>query len=374
MQADQRRYALAAAAATAFIALAIVTAVIRDQPPVATGSPSTTPPTVAVPRILFAHHVVLDTVPGGGPVVTSAYDSFEVLTPGGPRQSHAVAGVAVGTPVFDGRDRVAFWRRASITRSPLELSGAYEVVVWDMQADRERLLLVLSDERSNGELLWSADAKSLVVPTRTTSATSSQSRLLLIDADSGATRVLHVSSGDALVPLFADAQLVVGVRGSSYVVVDATSGAVRTQMPLRAPAAREFASAPDGTVLELVLRFESEAGPLRMWSSRDPATDLITVDERGITTPTFWPGRTEVVFAGPRGVMAADYRSGQTRRLVSPPDVHRVLAVEAGGRFALFLTESGNQLFERAGDELKARPDLQVTVGPTLRPLGLLLP
>ena len=70
--------------------------------------------------------------------------------------------------------------------------------------------------------------------------------------------------------------------------------------------------------------------------------------------------------------MALDYRSGQTRPLVSPSDVH-VLAVEDGGRFALVRTGAGDQLFERIGDDLKARPDLQVTVGGTLRPLGVLL-
>ena len=357
------------------LGLALVT--LRGQQPIATDSQSTPTPSVLVPRVLFAHHLVLDVVPGGGAVVTGAYDSFEVLTPGGPRKSHRVAGVAVGTPVFDGRDRVAYWRRASITPPSAAVSGAYEVVVWGMQADRERVLLTLKDERSDGELLWSADGKSLVVPTRAASATSSgaQTRLLLIDVDSGAARALIVSSGDAMMPLFADALVVVGVRGPFYVVLDATSGAVRTQTPRRAPAAREFASEPDGTVLELVLRFEDAAWPLRIWNVHDPGKDLATVEERGgIRTPIFWPGRTEVVFAGPTGIVTVDYGSGRLRALLPGSGTASVEAVEASGEFALLRTDAGMQIFERIGDELKVRPDVPLAVDATLKPLGLFRP
>ena len=180
------------------------------------------------------------------------------------------------------------------------------------------------------------------MPTRSAPAAgAAQNRLILIDADTGSTRVLHASAGDAGIdPLFADAQVVVGVRGSSYVVLDAASGAVRTQTPTRFPCTflvecATFGSSLDGTVFELLRRFEGEAGPLRIWNVRDPGTDVAKVDERGIYDPVFWPGRTEVVFSASTGLMAVDYRSGQTRRLLSPPDVHRVLAVEAGGRFAL---------------------------------------
>lgn len=362
--------------------VAIGTTVLRVEPSAPTASPATTMPIAASPRVLFARHVILDTVPGGGAGITSAYDSFEVLAPGGSRQSHTVAGVAVGTPVFDGRDRVAYWRRGSITRSPLEFSGPYEVVVWDMRTDREQVLLTLKDERSNGELLWSADRKSLVVPTRAAEGTGGgvQSRLLLVDADSGATRVVHTSAADAAIgPLFVDAQVVVGVRGSSYVVLDATSGAVRTQTPVRVPGSfmgefPEIATNPDGTVLELLRRFESDGGPLRIWNIRDPSVDIAKVDQRGIWDPIFWPGRNEVVFSAATGLMALDYRSGQARPLQSPSGVGRVVTVEAGGRFALVTSDAGLQIVERVNDELKARPDLQLTVGSTLMPLGVVFP
>lgn len=135
----------------------------------------------------------------------------------------------------------------------------------------------------------------------------------------------------------------------------------------------EYASSPDGTVLELLRRFESDAGPLRIWNVRDPGTDVAKVDERGINDPTFWPGRTEVVFSGPTGLVTVDYRSGRTRPLVSPPGVTFLVAVESGGQFAL-VRNAGFQIFERIGDELKARPDLPLTVDSTLKPLGLFRP
>jgi hypothetical protein len=381
------RNLLVLAGAAAIVVSGIGLATLRAQLPVATAAPSTaTPstgtPTAAGPRVVFLHPVVLDTVPGGGAIRTSAYDSFEVLAPGGTRQSHSIAGVAVGTPVFDGRDRVAYWRRGSITPPSAAVSGPYEVVVWDIRADRERVLLTLQDERSNGELLWSADRKSLVVPTHTAtgSTSSSQNRLILLEVDTGAMRVLHRSSDDAsLGPLFADAQVVVGVRGNSYVVLDATSGAVRTQAPVRVPTSflqqsAQFATSPDGNVLELHRRFESEAGPLWVWSASDPGTDLVKVDERGISDPIFWPGRSEVVFSGARGISAVDYGSGRTRQLVSPSGVHRIVTVETSGRFALAQTESGLQILERRGDQLDARPDLRLETDSALIPLGVFLP
>jgi hypothetical protein len=74
MRANQRRYALAAAVAAVFVALAIVTAGLRGEPAVVTTSPSPAAPTTATPiadapRAIFSRHVVLDTVPGGGPVL-----------------------------------------------------------------------------------------------------------------------------------------------------------------------------------------------------------------------------------------------------------------------------------------------------------------
>lgn len=376
------RNALVLAGAAAIVVSGIGLATLRAQLPVATAAPSTatssgTAAILARPRVIFVHSVVLDTVPGGGGITTDAYDSFEVLAPGGARRSHQIAGVAVGRPVFDGRDRVAYWRRASITRPSGTLSGAYEVVVWDVWTDRERVLLTLGDARSNGSLFWTADRKSLVVPTTTGAA---QNGLLLLDADTSATRALPASiEGAAVGPFYVDARVIVGVRGSSYVVLDATTGAVRTQTPMRVPStflveSAGVATSPDGTILELHRRFESEAGPLWIWSAGDPGTDLATVDQRGISDPIFWPGRSEVVFSGATGLSAVDYRSGRIRPLVSPPGVRSVIAVESGGRFALVGGDAGLQIVERVDDELRARPDLQLTVGPQLIPLGVVFP
>ena len=386
MRASHRSFALAAAVTAGFVALVVVVAGLRAEPPAATPRVSATitptaTPIAGAPRAVFAHSVVLGGVPGGGPITTSAYDAFVILSAGRPPERHSIDGIAVG-PVFDGRDRVAYWRRGSLTPSPLAISGPHEVVVWDMRADRERVLLTLKDERSDGDLIWSADRRSLVVPTRTAPGSTSkvQNRLIQVDAETGATRVLHVSSGDAsLGLLFADTQILAGVRRNAYVVLDAASGTARTHGPVRAPGTpmvewAEFASSSDGTVLELRRRFESDGGPLWIWSVREPATDIAKVDERGIWNPVFWPGRSEVVFSGATGLTAVDYRTGVTRQLVSSRGVHRIVAIEADGRYALAQTETELQIFERTGDDLKARPDLSFAVESLLHPLGVFLP
>jgi hypothetical protein len=375
-----RRLIAVLAAAAALVAFATASIVLHPEAPVAMGSPSIAPPITIVPRILYAHHVVLDTVPGGGAVTTDAYDSFEIETAGRARQTHAIAGVARGMPIFDGHGRVAYWRVPSMTRS-LEIAGPVELVVWDIQTDRDRVLLTLRDEGPGGTLLWSADGKSIALTTRARPATGRDTlaRLLVIDADSGATRVLGAPAVQPVAPIFADAQIVAGVRGGSYVVLDAITGAVRTQTALRVPTtflveSTELSSSPDGTVLELHHRFESEAGPLWIWSVQDPALDIAKVDARGISEPTFWPGRTEVVFTGPAGVSAVDYRTGRTRTLVSPPGVTFVVAIESGGRFALVRRGAGLEIVERVDDELRVRPDLQLIVGSRLSPLGIVIP
>jgi hypothetical protein len=351
----------------------------RPQQPDATSAPSSTP-TTALPRVLFAHHVVLDTVPGGGAVTTDAYDSFEIEATGRARQSHAIAGIAVGTPIFDGHGRVAYWRVPSLTRS-LEIPGPYELVVWDIHTDRDTVLLAPGDERPGGTVLWTADRKSLVVPTRARPATGRDTlaRLLVIDADSGATRVLGAPAVDAVAPVFADAQIVAVVRGRSYLILDAVSGAVRTQAAMRVQASpmgeyADLASTSDGTMLELLRRFENEAGPLWIWNVRDPGKDIAKVDERGINDPIFWPGRTEIAFTRSSGLAVVDYRSGRTRPLVSPPVRIVVVAVEPGGRFALVRGDTGLQIVERVDDALMARPDLPLIAGSTLKPLGLVMP
>jgi hypothetical protein len=375
----RRTYAAALALAAAVVVVLIAALAPRPQQPDATSTPSSTP-TTALPRVLFAHHVVLDTVPGGGAMTMDAYDSFEIEATGRARQSHAIAGIAVGTPIFDGHGRVAYWRVPSLTRS-LEIPGPYELVVWDIHTDRDTVLLAPGDERPGGTVLWTADRKSLVVPTRARPATGRDTlaRLLVIDADSGATRVLGAPAVDAVAPVFADAQIVAGVRDRSYLILDAVSGAVRTQAAMRVQGTpmgeyADLASTSDGTMLELLRRFESEAGPLWIWNVRDSGKDIAKVDERGINDPIFWPGRTEIAFTRSSGLAVVDYRSGRTRPLVSPPVRIVVVAVEPGGRFALVRGDTGLQIVERVDDELRARPDLPLIAGSTLKPLGLVMP
>ena len=379
-----QRTVVTLAATTVVVAIAAIATTTLRVAPGARSAPSASASSSAAaataPGVVFARSVVLDWVPGGGAVTTSAYDSFEIVTPGGASLRREVAGVAIGTPVFDGRARVAYWRRASITRTPLGFSGPYEVVVWDIRADQERVLLTLvrTDEGSGGDLRWSADAKSLIVPTRTVRTGGGESRVLLVDVGSGATRVLQVASPDAIIaPIHVDAQIIVGVGRSSFVVLDAVSGAVRSQTPLRTPTAflgesAHYAISPDGMVLELVRTFEQEAGPLRVWNVHDPATVVAKVDERGVNDPRFWPGRTEIVFSGPTGFAALDYRTGRTRPLAGSRAW--IEAVDSGGRFALVRSDVGLQIVERVGDELRTRTDLQLIAEATLTPLGIVLP
>jgi hypothetical protein len=372
-----------AAATVAAVIAAIVMTNLRSEPATTVASlssPTSTAAAVTGPRVLFSRSVVLDTIPGGGAMTTSAYDSFEVLTPGGGQQSHKIAGIAVGTIVFDGRDRVAFWRRADMTRIPLEFRGPHDVVVWDMRTDRERVFMTLTDAGPAGDLLWSTDLKTLIVPTRTGQTGGGVSRLFAIDVASGATRVVHEASGAAAIgAIYVDTRVLVGVRGGSYAVFDLVTGAVRTETRMRVPStflveSAQFARGPEGLVVELHRRFESEAGPLWIWRVRDPATDVAKVDERGISEPIFWPGRTEVAYTGSTGLATVDYRSGQIRPLVGPPGITFIEAVDATGRFALIRRGAGLEIVERIDDELRARPDLALTVGPTLRPLGIIFP
>ena len=381
-----QRVAIALTAATVTAVIAAIVATSPRAEPTASATPSSTASPIvarpAAPRVVFAKSVVLDSVTGGGAMTTAAYDSFEVLMPGGARQSHTISGVAVGTIVFDGRDHVAYWRRAEMTRSPLEFKGPHDVVVWDVRTDQERVLLTLRDAMPGGDLLWSTNGNVLIVPTRTGQTGGGVSRLIAVDVASGGTRVLHESSVGAvgIGALYVDAQVLAGVRGGSYVVLDLATGTVRTETRMRVPStflveSAQFAGGPDGMVVELHRRFEAEAGPLWIWNVRDPSADVAKVDERSISEPTFWPGRTEVVFTGAAGQLAAvDYRSGRTRPLVSPPGIVFVEAVEAGGRFALVRRDAGLEIVERIGDELKARPDLALTIGPTLKPVGLVFP
>lgn len=102
MRTQRVAIALAAAMAAALIA-AIATTTLRGAPAASSAPSASASPTAAaapIPRVVFAQSVVLDYVPGGGAVTTSAYDSFEVLTPGGGRQSHAISGIAVGALRF----------------------------------------------------------------------------------------------------------------------------------------------------------------------------------------------------------------------------------------------------------------------------------
>jgi hypothetical protein len=298
--------------------------------------------------------MLLDQGPGGMPrVYTSAFDSFAVLSAGGTAVTYAINGVAVGTPLFDGRGRVAFWKRPALR------SGAHTLNVWEVASGRERTLLTLTDEPP-GFFVWTADAQGLVVWTRALES-GAPARLLHIDPSSGQIRVIMEISL-ALGAVYADDAVIVGVAADRYVVIDARSGRVRLEAPRRAPLASEFKASDDGAVLELVHNFESEAGPMRVWSAPDPPRTLATVAERGTAWPHFWPGRGEVVYTGRAGISAVSYRTGATRLLAGLAEPPSLLGFDATGDYLVTRDSAGYLILERHGDDLRPRTDLRFPV------------
>jgi hypothetical protein len=295
---------------------------------------------LAGPYLVAAHRLVTDTVPGGGAVVTQAFDSFRVVSATGVASDSTISGVAVGTPVFDGTSRVAYWARTSVS------SGAYRLTVWDVTTRQERVLLSLGAEGIAGDPLWSSDGRSLIVSIRT--AAGDRVHLTRVDATTAATTVLSEASvADAVTSIYADDAILVGLRAQSYVVLDAQTGKQMSETPLRMPRATEFIASRSGVVLELVRQFEGESGPLRIWRASNPGVTIATIDERAITTPLYWPATGEVVYVRGQGVYAFNPGTGATRIL-------GVFAPQVEAPRLLGFSTSGDSLMVRTGDRFRA--------------------
>jgi hypothetical protein len=354
-RAAGRTLAFAAVALTGATVVIVAAGILsmRAIQPVA-ASPSVSPPTTeARPYLLLAHRAVIDTGPGGTPiVVTQAFDAFRILAADGSRTDHALSGVAVGSPAFDGASRVAYWSRTTVN------SGTYRLAVWSVTTRQERTLLTLADEAPSGDPVWTADGRAVIAATRT--AAGDHVRMLRVDAaGAGSTVVADTPAAVAIGPIYADESVIVGLRAQSYVVLDARTGQVRSETPVRQPRASEFIATRAGTVAELVRTFEAEPGPLRIWAAASPDKTLAAVEQRGIDTPLFWPGRSEVVFVRGTTVDAIDYLSGATRTVVDGSDSVRLLAFDISGD--LLAVQTGNRItvFERSGADLHVRTDLQ---------------
>lgn len=343
-------------------AITILLAACTPTAGVLSGETPSGTPALAQPKLLVANRLITDRGPGGMPIVTTdAFESFEILSTSGAVKTYALSGVAVGTPVFDGRSRVAFWKRPSLA------GGAQSLAVWDIVSGLERVLLTLSDEPPGSGLLWTADSRSLILWPRTPGS-NSQGRLMRVDPSTGDVRVIALNPlTNSVRPVFADDDVIVGVGVRGYVVIDARSGELRTEVPLRQPYASEFTASPDGSVLELVRPFESSAGPLRIWSARSPSTTFATVAERGIDSPLFWPGRTEAVYTEGTGISAIDYRTGATRLVASLAEPPGLVVFDAAAEFLVAYDASGYLIMERSGDGLRPRTDLRFPGSTSLR-------
>jgi hypothetical protein len=364
-----RRNPWSVAGVTAAVAALLVVVIIASVQPRAptSGSPSRERSGDAGPHLLLAHRAVLDTVPGGGSVVTEAFDSFRILSTDGAAADAAISGVAIGRPAFDGQGRLAYWGRTSLT------SGAYRLTIWDANTQQERTILTLADERPAGEVLWTADGRALIALTQT--ASGDRFRMIRIDAIAPApvSNVLSETTAEGqITPLYADEAIVVGVSARSYVVLDGRTGQTVREVPLRSPRAGQFTASRSGFALELVRTFEAEAGPLRIWRVTDPSTTIASVEELGISTPLVWPGRAEVVYVRGNQIYAMDLASGAKRVLASLPETPVLIGFSPAGDELVVRVGNAFRAFAVAGDQLQSRPNSIPVVDPSLfEPVGV---
>jgi hypothetical protein len=354
-----------AGVAAAVAAIVIVVITVSMQPSAPTGGSPSRGRAGAGPHLLLAHRAVLDTVPGGGPVVTEAFDSFRILSADGAITDSAISGIAM-MPAFDGEGRLAYWARTSLT------SGAYRLTIWDANTQQERTILTLADERPAGEVLWTADGRALIALTQT--ASGDRFRMIRIDAIAPApSKVLRETTAEGqIAPLYADESIVVGVSARSYVILDGGTGQTVREVPLRSPRAGQFTTSRSGFALELVRTFEADAGPLRIWRVTDPSTTIAIVEERGITTPLVWPGRDEVAYVRDNQIYAIDLASGAKRVLASLPETPVLIGFNPAGDELIIRIGNAFRLFAVAGDQLQARPNSIPVVDPSLfEPVGV---
>jgi hypothetical protein len=356
---------LAAAALGIFATLFAANVLSARGPSPAAASPSPAPTSPAASaRLVTAHRAVLDTGPGGMPtVVTQTFDAFSILAPDGTSTNYPIAGVALGTPTFDGHGRVAYWARTSVT------SGVFRLAVWDLATRQERTLLTLADDRPAGEPIWTGDGRALIAASKA----GDRTRLLRLTADGTASAVIRDPAPDGLILVYADDAVIVGFHSGTYVVLDARSGQTIRQTPMRQPVASVMTANAGGVVWERVRPFESETGPLRVWPATDPTQTLATIEQRGVETPLFWPGRTEIVFVRGNSVYSLNYGTGAMRELLTFPDAPRLVAFDPTGTILVVKPGSGFAAFERAGDGFNERKDLRfASVSSDLyEPLGL---
>jgi len=386
MGARPRITRLRAATLGTVFGIVIGTSAVVTLIPSAPGGPVASSPSATArhaPSLLMGRRVVI----GGttmASVVTDAIDAFEIVGPDGSSRGFPLSGVAIGTPSFDGEDRLAYWSRQSVD------GGEYRLAIWSAATHDARVIFEEPGVLPGGAPVWTADGRAVIVGVRRDCV--GPTRVFRVNVDgSGAVMLTGAPALIGLNAIYFDDDIIlidrlqavsvpprstcaasVGSPVGSYAVLDARTGAVR-KVVAHAPSARELHVSRSGVVAELTLHFESASHPLRVFAAAQPDVDLVSYDDpRGITSPYFWPGRTELVFTQDGGITALDYTSSSLRSFAVPVPGAVVAGFDPTGQSLMLRTDAGYAVAERSGDDLHLRADVSYKLAGSPSLLGVL--
>jgi hypothetical protein len=233
----------------------------------------------------------------------------------------ANAGVPVTPRVAIDRSgrRVAYWREAA---------GGFELALWDGASAAVSVIAKESDLMPWWEPVWTVDGDGIVTTVATApsaappGAAPARGRLDAVSATGGAAHTLAMFANEyPIVALFADRDIAAGFRARStnmtYVVVDAKTGSVRTEVPASTFLFSGFGT-QGRTSWGVIGEFEStKPATLRVWPVDEYGRELARVDVVGPGIPLAWPHRTEIAFTsvspGRSEIRALDYAKGSSR-------------------------------------------------------------
>lgn len=285
------------------------------------GAPAApTAPTASSARLLALVRTTDRSGPPGAAVLSGSFEKIVVLSGDGRElMSHQIQGIGVGSPSFDGRERVAYWRADAPGQPPFELT------VWDLSTQHAVVLARI--EGANplwSSPVWSTDRRGIAYAAGTTSPPAlapatprpgAEARIFTVDVAAGRTREVPASAADvSLVGVFYDGDVIGGLVGTEYRVIDAKSGRLLRKFSVHSEPLTETGAGSDGVAFGVATRFEAPSGPIVVWRARE-AEDLRTIEARGVTHALFWPGRSEILFSVDGGeLQTVDYISGAERR------------------------------------------------------------
>jgi hypothetical protein len=283
---------------------------------------------------------------------------------------------------------VAYWRGAQ---------GGVELVVWDGVNTSVKVIASEWEISPWAAPLWTSDGTALVITLATApslappGAFPARGRLELVSASGGPARTLAAyANAGPIIPLFADADIITGFRlgqaDSTYVVLDAKTGAVRNET--RAARFSSFGFAAQGRMAwGLVHEFEStKPATLRVWPVDDYAREVVRIDLMAPGIPVAWPGRTEIAFSaggatpgGPYEIRAVDYAGGSSRTagVVGLGGTPAAFSIDGSELFLYQSTAAQYVLARSTGGTLGAAAPYRVAGrrdDPTLRFVGWLRP